>query len=216
MSTAPLPAPVCLYDQPRAPNPRRVNIFLAEKGVELERHALNLMEGAHRTPDYLAKVGIGQVPALELEDGTVLTETQAICRYLEALYPEPNLMGRDALEVALVDMWQRRVEFGLFAAVTAVFRHTNPHMAALDQQCAEWGEMNRGRIAKRLAELDARLAGREFIALDRFTVADITAIVAVDFLRIIRYPLPEGLPNLSAWVGGVRARPSCVLPGKTA
>ncbi|MCL5776956.1 glutathione S-transferase [Limibaculum sp. FT325] len=216
MSTPNLPAPVCLFDQSFAPNPRRVNIFLAEKGIKIERHSLNLIEGEHKAPDYLAKAGIPQVPALELEDGTVLTESQAICRYLEALHPEPNMMGREPLELAVIDMWQRRVEFGLFAAVTATFRHTNPHMAALEDQCPDWGEVNRKRIAGHLARLDARLAGSPYLAADRFTVADITAIVAIDFLKVIREPVPDDLPSLAAWIGRVRARPSCALPGKAA
>ncbi|MDT8345114.1 MAG: glutathione S-transferase [Thermohalobaculum sp.] len=215
--TAPnLPAAVCLFDQPFAPNPRRVNIFLAEKGVEIERHTLNLMEGEHKAPDYLGRVGISQVPALELADGTVLTETQAICRYLEALHPSPNMMGRDPLEIAVIDMWQRRVEFGLFAAVASTFRHTNPHMAVLEDQCPDWGAINRKRIPAALAALDARLAHSPYLAADRFTVADITAIVAIDFLKVIREPIPERLAHLDAWLGRVRARPSCALPGKAA
>ena len=216
MSTPNLPAPVCLFDQPRAPNPRRVNVFLAEKGVDFERHHLNLMEGAHKAPEYLRKAGIPQVPALELEDGTVLTESQAICRYVEALHPEPNMMGGNPLEIALIDMWQRRVEVGLFAAVGAAFRHLNPNMAVLEDQCPDWGEINRRRIPGQLERLDARLAESPWIAAERFTVADITAIVAIDFMRVIREPVPEGLPNLAAWIERVRARPSCALPGKAA
>jgi len=215
-SAANLPDAVCLFDQPRAPNPRRVNIFLAEKGIEIERHTLDLLEGAHKAPDYLGKVGVPQVPALELEDGTILTESQAICRYLEALCPEPNMMGTNPLEIAVIDMWQRRVEFGLFAAVTATFRHTNPHMAVLEDQVPQWGEINRGRIPVHLRRLDARLAESPYVAADRFTVADITAIVAIDFLRIVREPVPEELTSLGAWIERVRARPSCALPGKAA
>ncbi|MEM1383458.1 MAG: glutathione S-transferase [Pseudomonadota bacterium] len=211
MDTLTLPEPVCLFDQPRAPNPRRVNIFLAEKGVSLERHELNLIEGQHKAPDYLEKVGVSQVPALELSDGTILTETQAICRYIEALHPEPNLMGRDAFESAVVDMWQRRVEFGLFTAVGFAFRHTNPKMAVMEDQCPAWGAVNRDRIAGRLSALDTRLAGRQWLALDRLTVADITAIVAVDFMRIIKYPIPAELANLARWLETIRARPSCQL-----
>lgn len=204
----PLPQPVRLYDQTRAPNPRRVNIFLAEKGIEIPRTDVNLIGGEHKQADYVAKVGVPQVPALELDDGTVLVESVAICRYLEALQPEPNLMGRDAMEQVETEMWQRLVEHRLFATVTACFRHTNPHLAVLEDQCADWGEVNRGRLHERLGELDRRLAGRDWIAADRMTIADITALVAVDFLRIIKYPVPEGYSNLLAWLERMRARPS--------
>ena len=207
-----LPEPVRLYDQPRAPNPRRVNIFLAEKGIEIPRESVDLMAGAHREAGFLGKVGAAQVPALELSDGTVLTETQAICRYLEALHPEPDLMGRDALEAAMIEMWQRRVEFGLFHTVAACFRHTNPRMAVLETQIPDYGTEMRGRIAGHLEALDARLEGRDWIAADRLTVADITAFVGVDFLRIIRYPLPEELTRLARWLEAMRARPSTAMP----
>ncbi len=106
-----LPQPVRLYDQPRAPNPRRVNIFLAEKGIEIERVNVDLMAGEHKQPDYLARIGVAQVPALELDDGTILTESVAICRYVEALQPEPNMMGRDVMEQVTIEKWQRLVEF---------------------------------------------------------------------------------------------------------
>lgn len=210
----PLPEPVRLYTQPRAPNPRRVDIFLAEKGIEVPRADVNLMEGEHKTTDYLAKAGAPQVPALELSDGRVLVESVAICRYLEALRPEPNMMGRDIMEQVEIEMWQRLVESRLFGTVTACFRHTNPHLAVLEDQCSDWGEVNRGRLHARLGELDGRLAGREWIAADRPTIADITAVVAVDFLRVIRYPLPEEYASLRAWHERMHARPSTALPGK--
>lgn len=206
-----LPQPVRLYDQPRAPNPRRVNIFLAEKGIEIERDNVDLMAGAHKQADYLAKVGMPQVPALELDDGTILTESVAICRYLEALQPEPNMMGRDVMEQVVIEKWQRLVEFRLFATVAACFRHTNPHLAVLEDQCADWGEVNRGRLDARLAEIDRRLEGRDWIAADRLTIADITALVAVDFLRVIKHPIPESYANLLAWVERMHARPSTSL-----
>ena len=209
-----LPKPVRLYDQPRAPNPRRVNIFLAEKGIEIPRVDLNLMEREHQSPEYLGKVGVPQVPALELDDGTILTESVAICRYLEALRPEPNMLGRDPMEQALIEMWQRLVEFRLFMTVQACFRHTNRHLAVLEDQCPDWGEVNRGRLHDRLGELDRRLNGREWIAADRLTIADITALVAVDFLRVIKDPVPEEYSSLRAWHERMHARPSTVLPGK--
>jgi glutathione S-transferase len=204
----PLAQPVRLFDQPRAPNPRRVNIFLAEKGIEIPRVDINLIGGEHKQAAYLDRTGVPQVPALELDDGTVLVESVAICRYLEALQPEPNLMGRDAMEQVTIEMWQRLVEFRLFATVAACFRHTNPHLAVLEDQCADWGEVNRGRLHARLGELDRRLDGRDWIAADRPTIADITALVAVDFLRVIKYVLPEEYANLRAWHARMQARPS--------
>ena len=203
-----LPQPVRLYDQPRAPNPRRVNIFLAEKGVEIERVNIDLMAGEHKRPDYLARIGVPQVPALELDDGAIVTESVAICRYFEALRPEPNMMGREVMEQVIIENWQRLVEFRLFATVAACFRHTNPHLAVLEDQCADWGEVNRGRLDARLGELDRRLEGRDWIAADRLTIADITALVAVEFLRVIKHPIPAGDTNLLAWVERMRARPS--------
>ena len=206
-----LPQPVRLYDQPRAPNPRRVNIFLAEKGVEIERVNIDLMAGEHKRPDYLARIGVPQVPALELDDGAIVTESVAICRYFEALRPEPNMMGREVMEQVIIENWQRLVEFRLFATVAACFRHTNPHLAVLEDQCADWGEVNRGRLDARLGELDRRLEGRDWIAADRLTIADITALVAVEFLRVIKHPIPAGDTNLLAWVERMRARPSTSL-----
>ncbi len=211
-----LPQPTLLYDQPRAPNPTRLNLFLAEKGIEIPREEVNLMEGAQKADAFRARVGAAQVPALALSDGTVLVETQAIGRYLEALHPEPNLMGRDPLEAAVIEMWQRRIEFGLFAAVTHTFRHTNPKMAVMEEQCGEWGALNRRRIDGHLVALDARLAepGRDWIAADRVTVADLTALVAVTFRRIIRHEMPEGLVALGAWLERMMARPSAEILGR--
>lgn len=203
-----LPTPIRLYDQPQAPNPQRLNMFLAEKGVDCPREMVDLMAQAHKSDAHMAKTGAAQVPALELSNGVVLAETPTICRYVEALHPEPNLMGRDALEVAEIDMWHRRVELGLMAAVMGAFRHTNPYMAALERQCAEWGAMCEDRIDGQLRMLDERLAGREWIAADRLTVADITAFVAIRFQNIIKHAIPPGLDNLTAWQARVAARPS--------
>lgn len=206
-----LPTPVRLYTQPRAPNPMRLHLFLAEKGVEVPQTVLNLIEGEHKTADYLAKVGDAKVPALELSDGTVLSETQAICRYVEALHPEPNLMGRDPLETAVIEMWQRRAEFGLFTAVGQTFRHTNPRMGVMEDQVAEWGEINRGRIDPHLRALDERLRGRDWLAADHYTIADITAYLAASFRRIIKHPMPDGLEALTAWMDRIRDRPATAV-----
>ncbi len=206
-----LPAPVRYYTTKRAPNPRRTDIFIAEKGIELATTELNLMAGEHKQAAYAGKAGVAQVPALELADGTWLLETQAICRYLEALHPEPNLMGSGAAEVAEVEMWQRQAEFRLFVTIAQAFRHTNPRMAALETQCPDWGALNADRIDDRLAEFDRRLTARDFLALDRFTVADITALVAVDFLKVLGRQVPSSLAHLTQWHARVRTRPSTTL-----
>lgn len=207
----PLPRPVRYYHSSRAPNPRRVQIFLDEKGIELDWVEVSIMKGEHKAPEYLALTGSPQVPALELDDGTVLVESPTICRYLEALYPEPNLLGRDPLEAAVIDMWQRRIELRLMMTIAQHFRHTNPHMAALEDQCPDWGRVNGERIDGRLAELDRQLQGRTWIAADRLTIADITGVVAVDFLRLVKREIPEGMTALADWHARMKARPSTAL-----
>ena len=204
-----LPQPVLLHDTPRAPNPRRVRIFMAEKGITLPVTQVNIMEGeqfaAHKD-----RVGSHNVPALELADGTILTETVAICRYLEALTPEPNLLGQGPLEAAKVEMWSRRVEFQLMLPVASVLRHGNPAMAVMEEQCPDWAEANRPRVAKGLVWLEESLTGKPYLAGERFTLADITAIVTVDFMRTIRTPVPEDRAAAHAWLARVRARDTLV------
>ena len=206
-----LPRPVRYYHTPMAPNPRRVQIFMEEKGIELETIAINLMEGEHKQAAYLDRTGSPQVPALELDDGTMLLESPTICRYLEEFWPEPNMMGRDALEVAMIDMWQRRIELRLMITIAQCFRHTNPRMAALEDQCPDWGAVNADRIDGRLAELDRQLQGREWVAADRLTIADISGVVACDFLKLIKRRIPDGMTALSDWYARMKERPSTAL-----
>ncbi len=205
------PAISKLIDSARAPNPRRVKIFMAEKGVELPVEDVSIMDREHYTPEYRARVGGSVVPAFELEDGTVLTETMAMCRYLEALHPEPNLMGQSALEIAQIDMWARRVEFGVLLPVAMVLRHANPAMAVLEEQVPEWGEANRPRVAKALKWMNKRLGEAEYIAGPRYTVADITALVAIDFMRAIKTPIPDDHSNLIRWREALNERPSTAI-----
>ncbi|MEL6126351.1 MAG: glutathione S-transferase [Pseudomonadota bacterium] len=204
-----LPSPIMLHDTPRAPNPRRVRIFMAEKGISLPVTPVDIMTGeqfaAHKD-----RVGSHNVPALALEDGSFLTETVAICRYLEALHPEPNLMGRDPLETARIEMWSRRVEFQLMFPVASVLRHGNPAMAVMEEQCPAWAEANGPRVARGLVWLNASLEGKDYLAGDRFTVADITALVTVDFMRTIRTPVPEEHGATHRWLERVRARDTLV------
>src|SRR5579883_1736166 len=153
-----------LYGAPKpAPNPRRVRMFLAEKGIDLAETPLDLMKREHKAPEFLAKNSLGQVPALELDGGEVITETVAICRYFEALRPEPPLFGRTPLEQAQVEMWIRRVEFQLTQPVGMFWRHAHPRTAALIHQYKDFGESNRAAYARAQQWLDAELAdGRPF------------------------------------------------------
>ena len=188
-----------LYDGGRAPNPRRVRIFLAEKGMSVPVERIDLASLEHKSAEFTAINPLQRVPVLELDDGTVITESIAICRYFEGLRPEPPLFGRGAMEEALVEMWNRRVELNLYQAVAAVFRHTNPGMMGVEDQVPEWGEKNRPRVFEFLALLDRELTDRMFVAGDHYTVADITALVAVDFMRPAKLIMPEEFVNLRRW-----------------
>lgn len=199
-----------LYTSHRAPNPRRVRWVLAEKGVEdVELVELDIMVGEHRTPEYRARVGVPHVPALELADGTTISESVAICRYLESVYPEPNLFGRDAAEQAVIEMWTRRCEFYLANPIMLNVRHSHPALAALEAtQLPQVAEYNRLSAEKFMKTLDRRLADHEFIAADRFTIADVVAVVGLDFARLIKYRPPEEFTHLARWLDAGRARPA--------
>lgn len=190
-----------------APNPRRVRIFLAEKGIEVPMEQRDL--ATLKSDEFTALNTEQRVPLLILEDGSVIAETVAICRYFEELHPEPALFGRGALGKAAVEMWQRRVEIGLFQHVAHAFRHLHPSMATLEvPQVPAWGEANKAKAVEALRRLDAQLAGTRFIAGDGYSIADITALVAIDFMKPARIPRPEGLASLERWYGEVTARPS--------
>jgi len=198
-----------LYDSGRAPNPRRTRIFLAEKGISLPTEQIDIMAKQHKTPEYAAINPLQRMPALVLDDGTVITESIAICRYFEMLRPEPPLFGQGAKESALVEMWNRRCEINFFSNVAAVFRHLHPSMKELEvPQVPEWAEANKPRVTWFLELLDRELASHEFIAGDRYSVADITALVSVDFMKPAKLPMPEGLSNVMRWHAAVSARPS--------
>jgi glutathione S-transferase len=197
-----------LYDGGRAPNPRRTRIFLAEKGISLPTEPIDIGKQEHKTAAFTAVNPLQRVPALVLDDGTVLTESIAICRYFEALQPEPPLFGAGAKEAAVVEMWNRRAELNLLFPVAHVFRHQHPAMKELEvPQVPEWGEANKPRVVEFLELLDKELKTRPFMAGERFTVADITAMVAVDFIKVIKLATPD-LPDLKRWHGDVSARPS--------
>jgi glutathione S-transferase len=189
-----------LYDGGRAPNPRRVRIFLAEKGVTVPTEQVELGQLAQRSDAYTAINPMQRVPALVLDD---------ICRYFEALQPDPPLFGRGALESALVEMWSRRVELHLFMPVATVFQHLHPAMKIMvDPQVAAWGEANKPRVTQFLEFLDGELKTRAHVAGSAYTVADITAMVAVDFMRVSKLTVPDDLVHVRRWHDAVSARPS--------
>lgn len=190
-----------------APNPRRVRIFLAEKGIEVPFEELDLMK--LKSPEFTELNWFQRVPVLVLDDGTVIAETVAICRYFEETQPEPALFGKGALGRATVEMWNRRMELGLLLSVAQAFRHLHPAMAQLEvPQVAAWGEANKPRALEILGFMDRELASRQYIAGDTFSVADITALVAVDFMKPARVQRPPELTNVERWHREVSARPS--------
>jgi len=198
-----------LYDSNLAPNPRRTRIFLAEKGISVPTEQIDIAALQHKTSEYTAINPLQRMPALVLDDGTIITESIAICRYFEMLHPEPPMFGVGPKDVAIVEMWNRRAEINFFANVAAVFRHTHPAMKELEvPQVPAWAEANKPRVAWFLELLDRELGSREFVASDRYTVADITMQVAVDFMKPARLAMPEGAGNVKRWHATVSARPS--------
>lgn len=198
-----------LYDTPMAPNPRRVRWFMAEKGVtDVEIVTLDLMKGEHRNPEFLDRAGLANVPALELDSGVVVTESVAICRYLESRYPEPNLFGRTPEEAAVVEMWMRRGELLVALPLMTMVRHSHPALAALDAQKPELAEANRAGGLRGLKVLDGRLAESEWLAGDRFSIADIVPYCGLDFTRMIKFEIPEELGNVRRWAAAMAQRPA--------
>jgi len=198
-----------LYDGGRAPNPRRVRIFLAEKGIKIPAEQVDLGALQQRSDAYTAINPMQRVPALVLDDGTVIAESIAICRYFEGLQPEPPLFGIGATGAALVEMWNRRAELHLLLPVSSVFQHLHPAMKQMvSPQVPDWGEANKPRVMAFLQFLDGELESRAYIAGENFTVADITAMVAVDFMRVSKLAVPDMLISLKRWHSEVSARPS--------
>ena len=197
-----------LYDSAMAPNPRRVRIFLAEKGIDVPLEQVDIGKAENRKEPFLAKNPMGTLPVLELDDGTHIAESIAICRYFEALQPDPPLLGVDAKDIAVVEMWNRRMEIEVFNMITGCFRNTHDFFKGRIPQVPEWGEVCRGAAEKRLAWLDEVLADREFIAGERLTVADITALCGIDFGRITKIGIQPEQKNLTRWHEAVSSRPS--------
>jgi glutathione S-transferase len=198
-----------LYDAARAPNPRRVRVFLAEKGIAVPLQPVDLGALQHKSAGFAQINPLQRVPVLLLDDGTTIAESIAICRYFEELYPDPPLFGRGARELAQVEMWNRRLELNLLFPVAHVFRHTHPAMEALEvPQVPAWAEANKPRIAEFLNLLDRELKDRPFVAGDRYTVADITGFIAVDFMKPAKLNVPQEYANVRRWHAEVSARPS--------
>ena len=199
-----------LYDMQMAPNPRRVRVFLAEKGIDnVELVPVDISKREHKSDGYMAGVNrMGQVPTLELDDGSHISESMAICRYFEEIQPDPPLFGRDAKEKAEVEMWSRRAELNIMTCVAAGFRHTSDFFKGLEDQVPAWGELNKGKAPERFTWLDGVLADREFVAGANYSIADITALIGVDFARVVGLKVTDEWPNLARWHGAMSARPS--------
>ncbi|HEV7122139.1 MAG TPA: glutathione S-transferase family protein [Rhodanobacter sp.] len=198
-----------LFDSQRAPNPRRVRWCMAEKGIaDIEIVPVDIFKDEHRRPDYLARATFAHVPALELDDGSTITESVAICRYLESRYPEPNLFGRDAQETAVIEMWTRRAEMLLATPLMQAVRHGHPALATLEAQLPELAAYHRATAERALAMFDRRLGESRFIAGERLTIADIVAFTGVDFARLIKFRPAAGLLHVTRWAEAMRQRPA--------
>jgi glutathione S-transferase len=197
-----------LYDSKVAPNPRRVRVYLAEKGIEVPVRQVDIGSAENRKPPFLAKNPLGGLPVLELDDGTCIAESLAICRYFEELHSEPPLFGTDPLDRAIVEMWSRRTELELWRFVSGCFQHTHDFFKGRIEQVPAWGEVCRRTARERLAWLDRELAARPFVAGERYTVADITLLCAIDFGRVVDIRIAPEQKHLARWHEAVSSRPS--------
>ena len=202
-----------LFVTVRAPNPRRVQLFLAAKQLDpaaigLEVVQVDLSTQENRQAAYLQVNPLGQLPALQLDDGTTINDSIAICRYLEVLHPQPPLFGVSAAEQATIEMWSRRTEMILMPPVGAVWVHTHKFTAALPGRNTEWGEANRPRVFDAMHYFDGALAGREFLAGDGYSLADILLLTTLDFAGFVGMAMPGDLTHLLAWHARASARPS--------
>lgn len=196
----------------RAPNPRRVKIFAAEKGIKADYEKVDLAAMEQKQSSLTELNPLQQVPVLILDDGTVISESIAICRYLEELQPEPALMGEGAVGKAIIEMWQRRMEIKFLFHVAQTFRHSHPAMKEMEvPQVAEWAAVNPPHVIQMIQLLDKELGTRAFIAGDQFSIADITALVATDFMKVARIERPDNVPNFDRWYDDVSSRPSATV-----
>jgi glutathione S-transferase len=197
-----------IYDYKLAPNPRRVRIYLAEKGISVPFEEVDIMKGVNRQPEYMRKNPLGGIPLLELDDGRFIAESVAICRYFEELHPQPALFGRGAFERATVEMWNRRIELALFVPVGMVWAHLHELTRTRIKQIPELGEQQRKIVEARYRWLDDELAGRPYMAGDQYSIADITALCAIDFARFNQIAIAAEQKNLARWHQTVSSRPS--------
>lgn len=197
-----------IYDTKTAPSPRRVRIFLAEKNIPMEYVQVDLQKGENLSPEMRKKNPVGKIPVLELDDGSCISEGASICLYFEELYPEINLLGQTALEKAQIDMWHRQVELYFFGQVGMCFQHSTGYFKDRMTPVKEYGEVAGKNAQGFLNVLEKRLAESEYIAADRFTIADITAMCAVDFARVVGIKISDEQPNLQRWYTLVSRRPS--------
>ncbi len=198
-----------LYDTQALPNPRRVRMFLAEKGVTIPLEQVDVPAGEHRSPDFLQKNPDAAVPLLELSDGNYISETVAISRYFEERYPEQPLMGRDPEEKAQVEMWQRRVEHSLMNTLVAFFHHATDGFGEKDRyRNKEWGEHNRQRFNDSLQQIDSQLQNHQYIAGDSFSIVDITAVCAIDLAKMLKIDIPAKYKHIHNWYDEVSKRES--------
>lgn len=197
-----------IYETRTAPNPRRVRIFLAEKGIDVEYVQLDLQKGENISAEMLKKNPSGKVPVLELDDGTCIAETMAICRYFEALQPEPALMGKTPLEQAQIESWQRLVEFNFLVPVGMCFQHSTGYFRDRMTPVPEFGKVSGEMALGFLDKLEQRLGESTYVAGEQFSVADITLLCAIDFGRVVKLRLQDQHVHLKRWYEMVTARPS--------
>ena len=198
-----------ILDERRSPNPRRVRVFLAEKGIHVPFEQVDIMKSAHKSAEFAAFNPVQRVPVLILNDGTAISESMAICRYFEAVQPDPPLFGKTPVEIGMIEMWNRRAELNFFFTVAHYFRHTHPAMAPLEvPQVPAWAEANKPRVAEIIRIFDERLSQTPYLAGDAFSVADITAMIATDFMKPARLAVPRDALHFKRWYAEVSSRPS--------
>jgi|TARA_B110000263_G_scaffold156981_1_gene136352 glutathione S-transferase len=197
-----------LYTTEGAPNPRRVRIFLSEKGINVPMQEISIMKQEHKTDEYRKISPFSRLPALVLEDGSVLLESVAICRYFELLNPEPSLFGKTDMEQVVIEMQNRKMELEILMTVAGAFRHTHPAFSKLEKQNTAFGLVQKDAAEKRLKYLDKELADKQYIAGKNFSIADITCLCAIDFCRPAKIEIPEDYKNLNRWIQEIKERPS--------
>lgn len=201
-----------LYDHPMGPNPRRVRIFLAEKGLSVPLEQVDIMSGHARSPEFLGKNPFGGIPVLELDDGTCIAESVAICRYFEELHPDPALFGATAKEKAIIEMWLRRVELSFMVPTGMVWLHGHPLTAKLVDQIPQVADQNKERVNRGYQLFDQQLASTQFMAGDAYSVVDAVALASIDFANgLVGVPFDENLTHLKRWHESVSARDSAMV-----